>query len=80
MSVAASAIGSPSEAVAALRRLIAADPFRPQAWRQLADHLDADGDREGAADAYAQHVRHAVRDPVLLSAATALHANDIPAA
>jgi len=80
MSVAASAIGSPSEAVAALRRLIAADPFRPQAWRQLADHLDAGGDREGAADAYAQHVRHAVRDPVLLSAATALHANDIPAA
>jgi tetratricopeptide (TPR) repeat protein len=78
MSVAASAIGSPSEAVAALRRIVAADPFRPQAWRQLADHLDAAGDRGGAADAYAQHVRHAVRDPVLLSAATALHANDIP--
>src|SRR5690349_244897 len=78
MSLAASAIGSPSEAVAALRRIVAADPFRPQAWRQLADHLDADGDREGAADAYAQHVRHAVRDPVLLSAASALHANDIP--
>jgi tetratricopeptide (TPR) repeat protein len=78
MSAAASAIGSPSEAVAALRRIVTADPFRPQAWRQLADHLDAIGDREGAADAYSQHVRHAVRDPVLLSAATALHANDIP--
>ena len=80
MSLAASAIGSPSEAVAALRRIVAADPFRPQAWRQLADHLDACGDREGAADAYSQHVRHAVRDPVLLSAATALHANLIPTA
>ena len=78
MSAAASAIGSPSEAVAALRRIVIADPFRPQAWRQLADHLDASGDREGAANAYSQHVRHAVRDPVLLSAATALHANDIP--
>ena len=78
MSAAASAIGSPSEAVAALRRIVAADPFRPQVWRQLADHLDASGDREGAANAYSQHVRHAVRDPVLLSAATALHANDIP--
>ncbi|HET7925776.1 MAG TPA: sulfotransferase [Rhodanobacteraceae bacterium] len=78
MSLAASAIGSPSEAVAALRRTVAADPFRPQAWRELGDRLDDAGDREGAADAYLAHVRHAVRDPLLMAAAAALHANDIP--
>jgi tetratricopeptide (TPR) repeat protein len=78
MSFAASISGAPSDVAAALRRVVAADPFRPQAWRQLADHLDAAGDRDGAADAYLQHVRHAVRDPVLMAAAAALHANDIP--
>ena len=80
MSEAARATGSPDEAIASLRRLVAAEPSRPQAWRSLADHLDASGDRAGAADAYLQHVRHAVRDPALMSAAAALHANDIPAA
>ncbi|MGH8174381.1 MAG: sulfotransferase [Rhodanobacteraceae bacterium] len=80
MGAAARAIGSLDESIASLRRLVATEPFRPQAWRNLADRLDAAGDRDGAAEAYLQHVRHAVRDPVLMSAAAALHANDIPTA
>ena len=80
MSVAARATGSPDEVVATLRRIVAADPTRPQAWRSLADRLDAAGDRAGAADAYLQHVRHAIHDAALMSAAAALHANDIPEA
>ena len=80
MSLAASAIGSPTEAVAVLRRVVAADPFRPGAWRELGDRLDDAGDRDGAAEAYLAHVRHAVRDPVLMAAGAALHANDIPGA
>ena len=80
MSVAASATDSPADAVASLRRIVAADPARAQAWRQLADWLDAAGDRSGAADAYLQHVRHAIHDAALMGAAAALHANDIPGA
>ena len=80
MSAAASATGSTAEAVASLRRIVAADPARAQAWRQLADLLDAAGDRGGAADAYLEHVRHAVHDAALMGAAAALHANDIPGA
>jgi len=78
MSVAATAAVLPDEAIASLRRIVATDPKRPQAWRALADHMDAAGDRPAAAEAYLQHVRHAVHDPVLMSAAAALHANDIP--
>jgi len=80
MRVAARAPDSPEDGLASLRRLVAADPARPQAWRVLADRLDATGDRDGAADAYLQHVRHAIGDPVLMAAAAALHANDIPTA
>ena len=78
MSLAASATGAPADAVASLRRVLAADPKRSQAWRELADQLDAAGDRAGAAAAYSEHVRHAVHDAALMRAAAALHANDIP--
>ncbi len=80
MRAAVSPTSSPDEAVASLRRIVAADPRRAQAWRQLADRLDAYGDRTGAADAYLEHVRQAVHDRVLMDAAAALRANDIPAA
>jgi len=67
-------------AITRLRETVAHDPKRPQAWRQLGDHLDAAGDRAGAAHAYVQHVRNAVHDPVLMDAAAALHANRLPEA
>ena len=65
-------------AIAALRQALARDPRRPQAWRQLADHLDARGDRAGAEGAYLNHVRFAVHDAALMRAASDLHANRIP--
>ena len=64
--------------VASLRQALARDPRLPQAWRQLADHLDAIGDRAGAEHAYLDHVRFAVHDSALMSAAADLHANRIP--
>jgi cytochrome c-type biogenesis protein CcmH/NrfG len=65
-------------AVASLRQAVARDPRRPQAWRQLADHLDAAGDRAGAEAAYLSHVSYAVHDAALMGAAADLHANRIP--
>ena len=65
--------------MASLRRAVALDP-NSQVWRMLADHLDASGDRAGAESAYLGHVRYAVHDPVLMSAASALHASRIPEA
>ena len=72
--------GSADAAVATLRSIVALDPGRAQAWRRLGDNLDIAGDRAGAESAYLQHVRYAVHDPVLMAAAAALHANDIPEA
>jgi len=80
MSAAARVTGPSDDSVASLRRIAAADPMRPEVWRALADRLLAAGDAHGAADAYLQHVRHAVRDAELMGAATALHANAIPEA
>ena len=74
MSVAANISGSSKDVVASLRRTAMAEPGSVHAWRRLADHLDATGDRAGAEDAYLQHVRHAVHDAALMSAAAALHA------
>ncbi|AHX13035.1 hypothetical protein CH75_07145 [Dyella jiangningensis] len=72
--------GRGEEATAALRRAVALKPGLPQAWRLLGDHLLAAGDHDAADVAYAQHVRHSVRDPRLLAAATALTENRIPQA
>ncbi|HXD84007.1 MAG TPA: sulfotransferase [Rudaea sp.] len=80
MGVAVRVTGSPDSSVDRLRRDAAAEPMRPQIWRQLADALDETGDRAGAAAAYLEHVERAVGDPALMRAAAALHANDIPIA
>ncbi|GAB3360080.1 tetratricopeptide repeat-containing sulfotransferase family protein [Lysobacter tyrosinilyticus] len=65
-------------AIAALRRAVALKPDLPQAWRALGDQLLAADDLDGADAAYAAHVRHSVRDPQLLAAASALNENRIP--
>ena len=80
MPVAARETSSFEATLSALRRETALNPRRPQIWRQFADHLDAAGDRTGAEQAYLAHVRHAIHDPVLMAAASALHAGDIPQA
>ena len=78
MIVAARETSSFEATLAALRRETALNPRRPQIWRQLADHLDVAGDRDGAAQAYLAHVRHAIHDPALMAAGSALHAGNIP--
>lgn len=65
------------EAVVALRRAVDLKPDLGDAWRALADHLNALGDSEGADAAYAQHLKFASRDPRLLEAGTALVGNRI---
>ncbi|HEY8122268.1 MAG TPA: sulfotransferase [Myxococcota bacterium] len=67
-------------AVAALERAVALEPALPDAWRALADHRSALGDDAGADAAYAQHIKHATRDPRLLEAGAALCENKLPVA
>ena len=73
-------LGRGDDALTALRRSVALQPSQPQAWRAIGDHLSAIGDAVGADTAYAQHVRHSVRDPNLLAAAAALQENRLPEA
>ncbi|HET6553134.1 MAG TPA: sulfotransferase [Dyella sp.] len=72
--------GRGQDAITALRRAVVLKPDLPQAWRALGDHLLAAGEPEAADVAYAQHVRHSIRDPRLLAAATALAENQVPQA
>ncbi|HZP67256.1 MAG TPA: sulfotransferase [Rudaea sp.] len=80
MIVAAGETGSFEADLAALRRTAAAAPQRPQVWRELADALDAAGDRAAAEAAYLNHVRFAVHDAALMRCAAAVSANRIPEA
>ena len=68
------AIGRAAEARAALEQAVAANRDLAEAWRALGDLKFAAGDASGAALAYAEHSRAAVRDPRLKPAAEALFA------
>jgi predicted Zn-dependent protease len=65
------------EAVAALRRAVHLQPNSPDAWRLLADHLDAIGDARAADEARARHLKAATHDAHLMQAAAALVANEL---
>ena len=64
-------------AVAALRRSVELRPDLGEAWRALADHLNAIGDVAGADAAYARHLKFSTSDPRLLEAGAALIENRI---
>ena len=72
--------GRLDEAVRALRSATELKPDWPDAWRDLADHLDARDDAGGANQARAAFLAVAVHDPRLRAAATALRSNDLPVA
>jgi tetratricopeptide (TPR) repeat protein len=72
--------GRTDESVAALRRALLLKPNSPDAWRSLADQLDAQGDASGADQARARYLEAATRDPRLLEPASALVRNDLPLA
>jgi predicted Zn-dependent protease len=65
-------LGRGEEALRALRHAVALEPGLPRAWLALGDHLSAIGEVASADHAYAQHVRHSIRDPALLEAASSL--------
>ncbi len=70
--------GRRNDAVHAFKRAISLQPDLPLAWLTLADQLRETGDAPGAAHAYLQHLKHAVRDPMLMQAAAALSEGRIP--
>src|SRR4029077_16416016 len=72
--------GRAREAIPALRRALLLKPDLPDAWRALADQLDAQGDAEGADQARARFLETANKDPRLMDAAAALVRNDLPGA
>jgi predicted Zn-dependent protease len=72
--------GHMREAVAALRCAVRLQPNSADAWRLLADYLDADGDAEGADRARAEFIKAATEDPRLTEAAAALVSNNLPLA
>jgi tetratricopeptide (TPR) repeat protein len=72
--------GEVGRAVAALRRAVALEPGHTGAWRALGDALTLAGDNDGAADAYARHIKASVNDPQLIEAAAALCDNRLAVA
>ena len=78
--VALGALGRGDEAVAELKRAVELNPDLPNAWRALADHLEAVGDDAGAETARARFLKVSTRDPRLLAAGAALCENRIPEA
>ncbi len=73
-------LGRGDEAIEALRRAVHLKPELPDAWLALADHYSALEMRDAADEAFAQHLRHATRDPKLMIPALALSENRIPEA
>ncbi|HTT03163.1 MAG TPA: sulfotransferase [Steroidobacteraceae bacterium] len=80
LGIALAATGRTREAVQALRRALQLKSDWPDAWRLLADQLDAQGDAAAADEARAQYLKAANKDPRLMEAAAALVANQLPLA
>lgn len=64
--------GENERALEAMRRTVAIRPDFVDAWLALADLLTAMADTEGADQAFAVYIRHAMQDPRLRQAADAL--------
>jgi tetratricopeptide (TPR) repeat protein len=80
LAMARSAAGRGDEAVESLRRAIQLKPDSAEAWRLLADQLDAAGDSSAADQARARYLKSATKDPRLMDAAAALVENELPLA
>jgi len=78
--MARSAAGRGEQATQSLRRATQLKPDSTDAWRSLADELDAAGDPSGADHARARYLRAATKDPRLMEAAAALVENNLPIA
>jgi predicted Zn-dependent protease len=80
LAIALGEAGRTRDALAVLRRAVQLKADSPDAWRLLADHLDALGDAEAADQARARYLKWATKDARLMEAAAALVANDLPVA
>jgi tetratricopeptide (TPR) repeat protein len=80
LAMARSAAGRREEATESLRHATQLKPDSADAWRLLADQLDATGDLGGADQARARYLKAANQDPRLMSAAAALVQNELPLA
>jgi tetratricopeptide (TPR) repeat protein len=80
LAMAHAAVGRTDDAIALLRRATELKPDSADAWRLLADQLDAAGDSNGADQARARYLKAANGDPRLMDAAAALVANELPQA
>jgi tetratricopeptide (TPR) repeat protein len=80
LGLAYAAAGRGDQALASLRRTVELKPDHPEAWRHLADHLLAIGDVEGGDAANARHIQNSTLNPLLMQAANAMVANDMPTA
>ncbi|OYU15015.1 MAG: hypothetical protein CFE37_08220 [Alphaproteobacteria bacterium PA4] len=72
--------GDSDGAIAALTAATTANPGDAGSWQRLAELHTAAEDEAAAAEAQAQALRAAARDPQLIAAANALVANDLPVA
>jgi predicted Zn-dependent protease len=77
LGIASSDAGLETQAVTALNRAVMLNPGLPDAWRLLADHLDALGDASAADRARASFIKAATQDPRLMTAAVALRDNQL---
>jgi predicted Zn-dependent protease len=75
LGVAFSDAGATRDAIAAFQRTVRLNGKHARAWRALGDEKTLAGDSEGAAEAYAEHIRASVNDPKLIEAASALCEN-----
>jgi tetratricopeptide (TPR) repeat protein len=80
LGMARAAAGAAGAAVESFRRAAQLKPDSADAWRLLADQLDATGDANGADQARARYLKAATQDPRLMEAAAALVDNQLPLA
>jgi predicted Zn-dependent protease len=73
-------LSATADAIAALRRAVAARPDMAIAWRALGDVLFLSGDRAAADEAYRRYVAAPTDEPAFASAAAALARGDAQAA
>ena len=67
-------------AIQILEKVVALDPNHPEAWRLLADHRYAIGDKAASESAYLRHLQCSTGNPNLQQAAAAMIANELPTA
>jgi tetratricopeptide (TPR) repeat protein len=79
LGLALAGLGESAAAIEALRRAELKRDM-PEAWLSLHDQLTLTGDADGAAAAYAEHIRASLKDPKLVQAAEALRDGRVGAA